>query len=679
MVHVSMAVNGRPASADVDPRTLLVQFLRENLRLTGTHVGCDTSQCGACVVHVDGRAIKSCTVLAASCEGAQVTTIEGLATGGKLHPMQQAFQDNHGLQCGFCTPGMIMAAVDLVNREGSNIDEDDDPPRPRRQHLPLHRLPQHREIDRSGRARDGRRRDAASGRITRTLQRRPKGERHHGRDRTRRLRQTHRGHPLHHRQGPLRRRHQSSRPGLRLFPALPARARDDRQDRHVGGAQGAGRGCDLHRRRHRGRQGRRPHLRLDDPFEGRLADEGGRPSRARPGQGALCRRPCRRRHRGHLCAGARRRRKRSWSNTACCRRSPTRRARAKPGQRANPRRRAEQHGLQLASRRQGGDRRRLRRREARDQARPRQQPPDPEPDGAARRRRRLRFRDRHDHALYDEPEPACRAARPLGVHRPCAGTQASRHRARRRRRLRLEDLHLRRGDGLRLGGEEDRPAGQMDRRIGPRPSSRTRTAATMSRMPNSRSTRAARSPACASIRSPISAPISRPSRPPCRPIFTRRCSRANTRSPTSIARSTRSTPTPRRSTPIAAPGARRRPSSIERIVEIAARETGQDPAEFRRKNFIKSFPHQTPVIMAYDAGDYAGALDKALALADYKGVAGAQSRFGGQGQASRHRHFRLYRSLRHRAVGGGRFARRAASASGNRRKCASIRSARSRF
>ena len=123
MVHVSMAVNGRQASADVDPRTLLVQFLRENLRLTGTHVGCDTSQCGACVVHVDGRAIKSCTVLAASCEGAQVTTIEGLAANGKLHPMQQAFQDNHGLQCGFCTPGMIMASVDLVNREGPNLDE----------------------------------------------------------------------------------------------------------------------------------------------------------------------------------------------------------------------------------------------------------------------------------------------------------------------------------------------------------------------------------------------------------------------------------------------------------------------------------------------------------------------------------------------------------------------------
>jgi carbon-monoxide dehydrogenase small subunit len=118
-----MTVNGKAVSAHVDPRTLLVQFLRENLRLTGTHVGCDTSQCGACVVHVDGRAIKSCTALAVSFNGASVTTIEGLAQGGKLHPMQQAFQDNHGLQCGYCTPGMIMTAVDLVRRKGHDLDE----------------------------------------------------------------------------------------------------------------------------------------------------------------------------------------------------------------------------------------------------------------------------------------------------------------------------------------------------------------------------------------------------------------------------------------------------------------------------------------------------------------------------------------------------------------------------
>jgi aerobic carbon-monoxide dehydrogenase small subunit len=123
MISVSMTVNGKAASAEVDPRTLLVQFLRENLRLTGTHVGCDTSQCGACVVHVDGRAIKSCTELAASCEGAHVATIEGLAKDGKLHPMQQAFQDNHGLQCGFCTPGMIMTALDMAKRLGPDLDE----------------------------------------------------------------------------------------------------------------------------------------------------------------------------------------------------------------------------------------------------------------------------------------------------------------------------------------------------------------------------------------------------------------------------------------------------------------------------------------------------------------------------------------------------------------------------
>ncbi len=123
MANLSMTVNGKAVTANVDPRTLLVQFLRENLRLTGTHVGCDTSQCGACVVHLDGKAVKACTTLALSCEGAQVTTIEGLANGGTLHPMQEAFREHHGLQCGFCTPGMIMAAVDIVNRRGNSLDE----------------------------------------------------------------------------------------------------------------------------------------------------------------------------------------------------------------------------------------------------------------------------------------------------------------------------------------------------------------------------------------------------------------------------------------------------------------------------------------------------------------------------------------------------------------------------
>lgn len=123
MPAVSMTVNGKKVSADVDVRTLLVQYLRENLRLTGTHVGCDTSQCGACVVHVNGEAIKSCTALAVSLEGANVLTIEGLADGDRLHPMQEAFRENHGLQCGFCTPGMIMSAVDIVRRKGPDLDE----------------------------------------------------------------------------------------------------------------------------------------------------------------------------------------------------------------------------------------------------------------------------------------------------------------------------------------------------------------------------------------------------------------------------------------------------------------------------------------------------------------------------------------------------------------------------
>ncbi len=123
MPNVSLTVNGKAVSRDVDTRTLLVQFLRENLGLTGTHIGCDTTQCGACTVHVDGKALKSCTVLALQVEGKTVRTIEGLADGEKLHPMQEAFREHHGLQCGFCTPGMIMSAVDLLNRHKSPSEE----------------------------------------------------------------------------------------------------------------------------------------------------------------------------------------------------------------------------------------------------------------------------------------------------------------------------------------------------------------------------------------------------------------------------------------------------------------------------------------------------------------------------------------------------------------------------
>jgi carbon-monoxide dehydrogenase small subunit len=123
MATVSLTVNGQSVTADIDPRTLLVQFLRDNLRLTGTHVGCDTSQCGACVIHLNGQAVKACTILAVQCEASVVTTIEGLAEGADLHPMQAAFREHHGLQCGYCTPGMIMAAIDLVNRKGGALDE----------------------------------------------------------------------------------------------------------------------------------------------------------------------------------------------------------------------------------------------------------------------------------------------------------------------------------------------------------------------------------------------------------------------------------------------------------------------------------------------------------------------------------------------------------------------------
>ncbi|HSQ03754.1 MAG TPA: (2Fe-2S)-binding protein [Burkholderiales bacterium] len=123
-INVSMTVNGKPVSADLEPRTLLVQLLRENLRLTGTHVGCDTGQCGACTVHLNGRAVKACNILAVQAQGAAVVTIEGVsAADGALHPMQAAFRDHHGLQCGFCTPGMVMNALELVQKHPNPSEE----------------------------------------------------------------------------------------------------------------------------------------------------------------------------------------------------------------------------------------------------------------------------------------------------------------------------------------------------------------------------------------------------------------------------------------------------------------------------------------------------------------------------------------------------------------------------
>ena len=123
-MEVSMTVNGTTYTNDVEPRTLLVHYLRENLRLTGTHVGCDTSSCGACTIVVNGEAVKSCTLLAVQCEGAEIKTIEGMATTGKLHPIQESFREKHGLQCGFCTPGMIMSSWQLLERN-PNPSEDE--------------------------------------------------------------------------------------------------------------------------------------------------------------------------------------------------------------------------------------------------------------------------------------------------------------------------------------------------------------------------------------------------------------------------------------------------------------------------------------------------------------------------------------------------------------------------
>ncbi len=123
-VKVSMTVNGKPVTAEVEERTLLVNFIRENLRLTGTHVGCDTAQCGACTIHMNGRAVKCCNLLAMQAEGADILTIEGLAKAdGTLHPMQEAFREHHGLQCGFCTPGMVMSAIDLVKNFPNPTEE----------------------------------------------------------------------------------------------------------------------------------------------------------------------------------------------------------------------------------------------------------------------------------------------------------------------------------------------------------------------------------------------------------------------------------------------------------------------------------------------------------------------------------------------------------------------------
>ena len=231
MPAVSMTVNGKAVTADVDPRTLLVQFLRENLRLTGTHVGCDTSQCGACVVHVDGKAVKSCTMLALQADGADGDAPSRASpTDGKLHPMQEAFRENHGLQCGFCTPGMIMTAVDIVNRKGNELDE-----KTIRQELEgnicrctgYHNIV--KAIAAGAKAMAGVPRKAAD-RAAEAIK--LEEETAMSCDRDRRGGAPQGRPPLHHRQGPVHRRHQPAGPDLRVFRALAACARQDQADRH---------------------------------------------------------------------------------------------------------------------------------------------------------------------------------------------------------------------------------------------------------------------------------------------------------------------------------------------------------------------------------------------------------------------------------------------------------------
>ena len=223
MKRVSLAVNGVRHELDLEPRELLVYVLRDRLGLTGTNVGCDTSSCGACTVLVDGEAVKSCTMLGVQADGVEVTTIEGLASNGDLHPLQQAFHEQHGLQCGYCTPGMVMAAVGLL-ADNPDPSEARDPARARGQPLPLHRLPEHRR----GRAERG---DRGLGRSD--------GDHRDPHDGTRRrhVRPAQGGPAAADRQRRVHRQHQPPGPALARGRAQPVRPREDRERRRVEGAR----------------------------------------------------------------------------------------------------------------------------------------------------------------------------------------------------------------------------------------------------------------------------------------------------------------------------------------------------------------------------------------------------------------------------------------------------------
>ena len=280
-VRVSMTVNGAQESADVEPRLLLVHFLRETLGLTGTHVGCDTSNCGACTVHLNGEAVKSCTLLAVQADGAEVKTIEGMGQEGALHPLQEAFWEHHGLQCGYCTPGMIMASADLLQRNPNPTEQEV------REALAgnLCRCTGYHNIVKAVLA--------ASDVVSATG----------GRPLGRPADQAQGGPAADHGPRPLHRRHQRHRPAVGVVRPLARGAREDRLDRHLGGQGVPGRAGGLHRQRPRPRGAAADGL-------GAAGRRGQQPAALgdRQGRGPARRRPGRARHRRGPLRGGRRRR-----------------------------------------------------------------------------------------------------------------------------------------------------------------------------------------------------------------------------------------------------------------------------------------------------------------------------------------------------------------------------------
>ena len=471
MAAVSLTVNGKSVTADVDPRTLLVQLLREHLRLTGTHVGCDTSQCGACVVHVNGKAVKSCTVLAVQLEGADVLTIEGLAAAdGPLHPMQEAFRENHGLQCGYCTPGMIMTAVDHGAPQGPRSRRPHHPRGARRQYLPLHRLSQYRQGDRRRSARHAPRQPPR--------QRPPSSKAAKGDERPSKkppeetaMSATGIGAPVRRKEdhrfitGKGHYTDDISRPGQAAIyfirsPHAHAKIRniDTKAAAGMPGVAGVFTGAQF------------AEDKLGNLICGwTVLSKDGSPMKMAPHAAIAAGKA---NHVGDAVAVV-------IADTLAQAKDaaekvvidyevlpavvdPTKAA-AK-GAPLIHEIGAEQHDLQLAHRRRRRDQCRAQERQARHQARVHQQPAGAECDGAARRNRRIRCRQRKLDAVERIAEPARRPAGDRCVRRHGAREQAARDRARRRRRLRLEDLHLSGGGRLPVGGAQARPAGEVDLR-----------------------------------------------------------------------------------------------------------------------------------------------------------------------------------------------------------------------